>query len=202
MTGWETRIDTGALGATNPSIAWTGTQFGVTWEDYRSDGTNADIYFRRVSIIGVPVASETNLGKVQRARMPAIVWTGSEYGIAYYDDNGALPYDTFLSRLSPLGAPSGGRIDVSGLAGDALNPAIVWTGSGYVVVYRTAQDLYACTISGAGVKVGSDVQLVVSSSTILSPAAIWSGSQVAMAWSDTRDGSYSEIYFSLVDWCQ
>src|SRR4030042_69687 len=48
--GSDLRVTSEASNSAVPSLAWTGSEFGVSWEDYREG--NDEIYFARVSSAG------------------------------------------------------------------------------------------------------------------------------------------------------
>lgn len=69
-----------------PSLVWTGTEYGVTWYDYR-DG-NQEIYFARISASGAKQGDDLRLTNAdgRYSESPSLVWTGTEYGVAWADD--------------------------------------------------------------------------------------------------------------------
>ena len=67
-----------------PDIVWTGTEYGVAWTDDR-DGTT-EIYFARVDASGNKIGQDLQVSVGgSDARMVSLVWTGSEYGMAWRD---------------------------------------------------------------------------------------------------------------------
>ncbi len=85
--GSDTRISVDdAYDSDNPSLVWTGTEFGVAWEDYR-DGDFWEIFFGRIDSNGTKIGSDTRISvdDTYNSEFPFLVWTGSEYGISWED---------------------------------------------------------------------------------------------------------------------
>lgn len=142
-------ISTAPNGQSNPSVAFDGTNYLVTWLDLRNQPTligppNSDIYGARVSMAGVlldgPPASGGFMidggGSIQRTP-PHVIFLGNEYLVAWsnlgFSNSGLL--GVRAARVSTAGTlPSGaGRtIPVIGppVAGLATQPASVVMASG------------------------------------------------------------------------
>lgn len=69
-----------------PSIAGSGSGFGLAWSDNRDAGMNGEIYFALFDAYGTPVTAETRLttndGFTTR---PWLLWTGAEFEIFFLD---------------------------------------------------------------------------------------------------------------------
>ena len=66
-------------------MVWTGSEHGVAWHDNR-DGVDSEIYFARISADGVKVGSDVRITSAGYSSVPSLVWSGSEYGVAWQDD--------------------------------------------------------------------------------------------------------------------
>lgn len=78
------RITNNTASSVYPSLVWTGTEYGVTWEDTR-DG-NYEIYFARINSAGVKQGGDIRITNYAGAsQSPVLVWTGAEYGLAWDD---------------------------------------------------------------------------------------------------------------------
>lgn len=95
-----------------------------------------------------------------------------------------------------------GQVQITDAPGDSIQPVMVWTGSGYGIVWadrRTPNfQIFFARLDAFGEKLGSDVQLSDSTGSGMAPSLTWTGSEFAVAWLDTRDGN-NEIYFSRLD---
>ncbi|MFH1437212.1 MAG: hypothetical protein ABIJ56_16005 [Pseudomonadota bacterium] len=88
-----TRLDSGTLVSENgfyiefPSLAWTGSVYGVAWGQLSL--WNSAIYLAVVSADGNEVGPPMKISESDwtiYAKMPSLAWTGSEFGVAWYDE--------------------------------------------------------------------------------------------------------------------
>jgi hypothetical protein len=79
------RVTSAAGGAIDPAIAWSGSEWGIVWDDTRTG--NEEIWFARIDANGVKVGSDFQVSNAPgHSRNPSIVWAGGKYGIAWSDD--------------------------------------------------------------------------------------------------------------------
>ena len=74
-----------AFHAWYPSLAWTGSEYGVSWRDDRNG--NDEIYFARLNDTGTKLIPELRLtddpgGSI----LPALVWNGERHAVVWQDD--------------------------------------------------------------------------------------------------------------------
>jgi hypothetical protein len=83
------------LESIQPSLVWTGWEFGVAWADNRNDADGSGdwgIYFARVSELGVKLGDDVRVSDpAADAVDPSLVWTGTQYGVAWKDFRDAAP---------------------------------------------------------------------------------------------------------------
>lgn len=123
--GAESAATASASGAFAPSLAPTGSGFGLVWTDYR-DG-NSEIYFRRLSSTGAAAGSEirvTSDGGV--SQYPTIAWNGGEFGVSWYDTRSGAN-EIWFTRLTSTGGGISNTQVVDGYGG--LRSSLSW-GSG------------------------------------------------------------------------
>jgi hypothetical protein len=132
--GSDIRVTNDASGSGFPSLSWTGSEFGLSW----------DGYFARVSAAGVKQGSDVQIGGV----FPSLVWTGSEFGVSWNGIN--------FARISATGVKQGSDVQITS---SGSRPSLVWTGSEFGVSW---DGIYFARISAAGVKQGDDVQITSS----------------------------------------
>jgi hypothetical protein len=70
---------------------------------------------------------------------PSLVWTGSGYGVAWWDDRDGNN-EIYFARLSSEGVKVGGDVRVTTDAFISREPSLVWTGSGYGVAWGDDRD--------------------------------------------------------------
>jgi hypothetical protein len=94
--GDDVRVTTNASESSWPSLVWTGSGYGVAWDDQR-DGHSA--YFARLTPEGVKVGGDMRVTTAaSSSAYPSLVWTGSGYGVAWYDDRDGNP-EIYFTRL-------------------------------------------------------------------------------------------------------
>lgn len=169
------------------SVAWSGIGLGVAWHEHEPGAGGERIVFARLSGSGQPVGSPVELETATRARGPSIVWTGSEYGVAWWSDATGTPAIAF-ARLDALGQIAGAITRVTTETSAARWPSLVWTGAEYGVAWsdeRTGtSEVFFTRIDRDGLEIGDDVQ--VSATGGASPILAWNGSGYGLAW--TRPG--------------
>ncbi|HUT51877.1 MAG TPA: MopE-related protein [bacterium] len=212
--GSDVRITSDASDSLYPFLVWTGSQYGVSWEDYR-DG-NAEIYFARVSEAGTKLGSDIRItSDASDSWSPSLVWTGSQYGVSWQDfrndgdglcDSGSgtmdCNYEIYFARISSAGAKLGSDVRITSNADISEFPSLVWTLSEYGVSWDASPDgffgdIYFARISSAGAKIGSDVRITSSANGSGGPSLVWTGSQYGVSWEDPGDNNY-EIYFARI----
>jgi hypothetical protein len=191
----------GSATASVPSVAWDGAGYGIAWQDNR-DG-NDEIYFSRVGPDGtiiVPATRVTN--DAGTSKSPSIVWTGSEYGLAYSDSRSGAQ-QIYFARLSLSGSKIGGLSNdcrISDDFNDCRDPSLVWAGSFYGVAWAgigPTIDVYFRLINADGTTAGSTLAVTASSGICVSPTLAWSGAEFGVAWQSQGSGNY-EIYFRRI----
>ena len=200
VLGSEVRVSQAAGDSWNPSLAWTGSEYGVSWEDPR-DG-NYEIYFARVSAAGAAIGSETRVTNAAGvSAYPSLVWTGSEYGAAF-EDNRDGNFEIYLGRISAAGAPVG-ETRVTQAAGESESPSLVWAGSEFGASWQDFRDgnyeIYFARLSAAGALLGSELRLTSNAGASQNPSLVWTGSEFGVIWNDAADNPDGEIYLLRLD---
>ena len=198
--GADVRVTTSAGSSVNPSIAWNGTEYGVTWGDDRNG--NFEIYFTRLSSTGVKVGGDIRVTTApSTSNFPWLVWTGSEYGVSWQDARTGN-FDIFFARLSTTGDKVGADVNLTQDAVSSEVSSLAWIGTEYGVTWYDQHEgnfeIYFARLSPAGEIVGGALRVTNALGTSALPVLAWSGDRYGVSWDDTRDGSV-EIYFSVVD---
>jgi predicted 3-demethylubiquinone-9 3-methyltransferase (glyoxalase superfamily) len=96
--GSDLRLTSDASASESPSLAWTGSEFGVSWADDR-DG-NYEIYFARVSSFGAKLGSDLRVtSNGSFSYFPSLAWTGSEFGVSWHDSRDGN-YEIYFARIA------------------------------------------------------------------------------------------------------
>ncbi len=179
--------DDGARSAA-PVLAWTGSVFGIIWQDRRD--TDIEIFFASLAPDGSVVASETRV-----TDFPYLVLgfdmaaSSSELGIVWHHDQ-LGSYEVFLSRITPLGARLGSDLVASDDDGIGSSiAAISWSGSRFALAWNDLRDgsteIYYRTFEADGTGATASVRLTDDDGLASgSPELAWSGSEVGMTWSE------------------
>lgn len=190
--------------ALDSSLVWTGSEFGVSWEDNRNG--NFEIYFARISNFGNIIGSEVRITfDADGSRFPSLVWALSEFGVSWQEHRDGN-WEIYFARISSAGAKIGSDIRItydpadSGESSIAEFPSpLVWTGSEYGSSWFDTRDgideIYFARISAGGNKIGSDVRITYSNSD--SPRLVWTGSEFGLSWADYRNINW-QISFSRI----
>jgi hypothetical protein len=188
--GSDVRVSNQSNLSQYPSLAWTGSQFGVSWHDLRDSSPYGEIYFARVSADGVKLGSDMRETTASwQSEHPSLVWTGSEYGMGWMDCRNAPRWEVYFARLSADGVKQGSDLRVTSGATDSWFPDIVWTGSQFGIVYAFYQtdnrEIYFTRVSAAGGKLGGDLRLSYDTGDDDKPILGWTGSEFGVGWAGT-----------------
>jgi hypothetical protein len=199
--GNDVRITNAAGNSGSPSLVWTGSEYGVCWEDDRN--SNNEIYFARLNASGIKQGSDVRVtNDAGESWYSSLVWTGSEYGVCWnYDRDSGL--EIYFARINASGVKQGSDIRITNAGGLSWSPSLVWTGSEFGVSWQDDRDsndeIYFTRINASGVKQGSDVRITNAAGHSDSSSLVWTGSEYGVCWCDDRDGNPPDIYFAQSD---
>jgi hypothetical protein len=197
--GFDTMVSDSGGTSVNPAVAFTGTAFGVTWQDGSSSG-NA-ISFAQLDTSGTKVGGTVEVASASsHALYPDIAWSGSQFLVAWHDDRDG-EYDIYFAILSPSGTPAGAESKLNETTTSATYSSVAWAGSQYGVAWEDnrlgAKQIYLARVTSWGSKSGSDLRVSTGGTSSFVSMA-WSGSEFGIAWQDTRSPT-SEIFMRRVD---
>jgi hypothetical protein len=132
--GSEVRVTDAAGTSTGPSIAWTGSDWGLAWMDER-DGVQ-EIYFTTLDTSGVS-AIQTRVTNVPQSSVePSLAWTGSEFGLMWEDHRlgTTSAWDGYLALVQHDGTVSDEQ-NATLTPMDSSSPDLVWTSSELAYVW-------------------------------------------------------------------
>jgi Putative metal-binding motif len=203
VNGADLRVTTAPGTSTEPSLVWTGDLYGIAWTDDR-DGTYG-IYFNRLADSGARLGPDRRITPPGvMAVSPALVWTGSGFGLAWTDRRNGAP-EIYFTRLAPDGSSVGQQVRVTPGA-FAQSPAITVAADGFGVVWAAdyplvgGNDLFFWKLDPLGAPIG-DARQVTNAPVVESApriAALPAG--FGVAWNDSRvDPGNPEIFFAPLD---
>jgi len=187
-----------SYGAYGPTVAWTGSEFGLAWFDNR-EGPN-EVIFTRVDTDGNKVGSDVIASDLSISSVnPSITFADSEFGLAWQD--GTTSTIIAFSRIDPLGGRIGDVTEVADASSSALYPDVVWSGSQYLVAWHDNRDgdyvIYYALVNEDGTMDGGETRLTATTGEAVHASVVWAGSQYAFAWEDRRSGT--QVYAARVD---
>lgn len=180
----------------------------ITWHDGRSGGnSNSDIYAQRIDAQGNVQWSTNGVALNTSSGMQFNPILASDGAVVTWTDlrKGAADSDVFAQRIDASGTLRwlADGIPVSDTTGIQWIPAITTTSSGGVIITwqdgrsGTKTDVYAVRIDTSGTVAGPSDGVAISTAAgdKFTPAIASNGAGDAfIAWSDSRNGSDSDIY--------
>lgn len=190
--GATTRVTNTSENSLFAGLEWTGSEFGVTWNEMHY-GTPGPVYFKRLSSDGAVIGSDVRVSDPSTdASAGSLVWSGSEYGISWIQSN-----RVYFGRMSGAGTAVGLPIDVSSGTGWTYEPAIAWSGSEYALAWRQGGEIQLARVEARGYVIGTPTNISETTPDSHQPRIEWSGSEYGLAWTDSR-GSFQDTYFARV----
>ena len=204
--GSDIRVTDDINDSSRPSLVWTDSEYGISWEDNRDSWWDQEIYFARISAAGVKIGTDVRItSSAGGSNASSLIWIGSEFGVTWMDDrDGGGAIEIYFARISSAGDKVGTDVRITSDSGWSHSPSLVWSGSEYGVSWvddRNGNDeIYISQISADGIKLGVDARITNDDESSWNPSLAWTGSEFAVSWEDERDGN-GEIYFNRVGWC-
>jgi len=180
----------------HPSVAASGGEFLVAWQDDRNDGVSGeDIYGSRVSDAGVVLdpaglaLSTTNDDQLS----PVVAGNASAFLVVWEDNrnNSTSPdiFGTFVSHGGGILNPGGLAIAQTG--DNEVTPAIAASPTQFLVTWEDRGDVFAARVANNGTVIdssGSALQLADFGEE-QSPAVAALGNNFLVAWVDSRNST-------------
>ena len=181
-------------------LAWTGAEYGIMWDDRRDDW---ETYFNRMNAKGEKLGPDqlVSPGDGTWSLGTGMVWTGSEYVIAYEDQGDLFPdFDLYAQRLDVDGKPIGGNVQ---LEPDQSEDASIGVGLGTLGIAWTHteagnHDVFFRVFDRKLVPVSPKIQLTTGSIAGQSPNVVWNRDHYVVAWYDA-DGTKHAVYGAAID---
>jgi len=125
--GSDVRITSETGSSSSPSLAWTGSEFGVAWGDHR-DGY-WQIYFARISAAGAKVGTDMRITSTTTdASEVDMLWAGSFFTLAWQDMRHAN-MEIYATRLAADGTELDTQTRITNAVGVSHYVDTTWTGS-------------------------------------------------------------------------
>ncbi len=203
LAGSEVSLTPSPAGITTDygDLVWGGTNWGIVATQLRQNVPF--MLFNRLSSTGAPELTDLQLNAAgQGAFQPRIAASPTHFAVAFqeYRAGGSSQSEIVLALVAKTGAANALRVPVT-TSGSAQSPAIVWTGTGWLVFFsdeRTgARRIWMTRFSPAGARLGSD-ELVSCGPPATFPHAAFDGSRVALTWIATIGGQPQAVVKAFV----
>jgi hypothetical protein len=177
------------------SVAWTGAEFGIAWEDDR-DG-DMQTFFARCDANSAPLGvDDVAAPTTGRSFGPSLAWSGSVYGVAYEDNRNGL-YQVFLALLDASGLPTGTDVALTDPSVDAGEASLVWAKDHWAVAYLERNQVWLVEVPANPVPPFSPRLIGSMGGHAENPKLAWTGFGYGVVWQDRRSGNW-DVYFREV----
>jgi hypothetical protein len=199
--GGDVRVTQAPFPSQSPRIAWTGSEYGIVWEDWRHSPSPTDgrveAYFARLDAAGHKIGADLRLTQVGGVESTDIAWNGSEYGVVWSANR--LIY---FARLSRSGVRIGTEVRISDPPGGFIHPRIAWTGSEYGIAYTnwtSPEQIRFARVGASGNVLARDLVVTTTPFESDGPTAsslTWTGTEYGLVWRDLRLAGNPELFFA------
>ena len=197
----DTQLTMAAGGSGFPSLAWSGSELGVAWNDDR-DGNN-EIYFARVSATGQKLTGDVRITNAPASSFaPGLERAGDRYLLTWWDDRSGTS-EIYVRALDDSGVPLGDELQPD--PGQYGQVAVArWSGAELGMIWADFRngilEPYFGRLDDTGAKLGDDQRVSTGGLDIELDGhdLAWTGARFAIAWGDKRTGD-PELYVALAD---
>ncbi|HEY3251534.1 MAG TPA: T9SS type A sorting domain-containing protein [Ignavibacteria bacterium] len=197
--GADIRLTNNPANSGSPSVSVSGSAVHVVWVDYR-DGANGEIYYKRSTNGGVSWGADTRLtSNSSNSSSPSVSVSGSVVHVVWMDTRDGN-YEIYYKRSPDDGISWGSDTRLTNNSATSFSPSVSVSGQFVHAVWRDNRDgndeIYYKRSTNGGVSWGSDLRLTINAAASWYPSVTVSGQAVHVVWSDYRDGSNPEIYYT------
>ncbi|MDD5308832.1 MAG: hypothetical protein PHU25_16075 [Deltaproteobacteria bacterium] len=193
-------------GIEDARIAWAGDEYAVVWSGSVKGGR--DILLKHVTPKGRPFGKPVRISSPgEMSRRPQVVWTGESFALAWTIQLPDADTSKDKYRISFAVVPQKGAapvftraleftsaVDRIALAASGKDFGLAWVGT-----VETKNGIFFARLDLSGNPIGRPIK--VSDDTPQScgrPSLAWGGDGYALAWSDDRQTTGSEVIFSYL----
>ncbi len=188
-----------------PAVAFDGVNYLVVWDDRRDDPTSPMVFGARVSPAG-GILDPVGFPIGPPGGAPAVAFDGTNYLVVYNRNS-----DIHGARVSP----SAVVLDTSGFPistapNNQVWPSVAFDGTNYLVAWydtRNGTNITEVSVFGARVSPGGTLldpdgipisAPLTAFSAMRGPGLAFHGTNYLIAWADTRSGTETNIFGTLV----
>jgi hypothetical protein len=170
--------------AYDPTVVWSGGEFGVAWED---NGINqSEIFFGRAGADNLPVATPVEITVAAgRSMRPSAAWTGTDVALAWEDDrSGAM--EMRFARQAGSGAVPGNDTGETTGGSPALGASLAWNGSHLALAWEDTRagnsGIYLVLLQADGTRLGPDLPVSQGAGDATEASLVWASDHWAVAF--------------------
>lgn len=245
----DRRVSNTTGASRHPALAWNGAGWGLLYAD--DEPNNVEIYFQKLNPNGTTAGSKMRLTNATgTSDWPDVVWTGSNFGVAYQDSRGSTGKDIYFQRIDSNGNVIGTELPVVTAANDQSSPILKWNGTSFAIAFTSYEsgapqvqfqllnadgtvqgntvtvaagvwpdlawndvdhqwalvwhagavgnaEVFFTRLAEDGTALGTPTQITNAAGDSAYPSIDWNGFQYGLSWQDSRNGN-AAIYFTQV----
>jgi len=179
-------------------VLWTGSVFATAWEVRGEQGY--DIRFNELDARGQKMGPDVLVSKgAGFSVQPTLLWDGSQYYIAWSDDNGGNLFQILGRKISAQRELSGDILEFTGLQSDARTPTLLRSPSSNLLLFFSATTQQVCgrMLDGAMAPTGGEFCLSAEGASNYS--ADWINDRFVVAWSLEGEQPGDAIWATTID---
>ena len=182
--GPETRLTNSETWDDNPQLAWTGSEFALSW--IHESKTYFDLMFQRLDPAGKPRGpARALLRQAMLDKNTVLRWTGAGFGVVASEfKGGPAQADLYFRYLDEGGNRQGQAVPIAIEPGIKAPAAMLKNGSDFAIVYlnSTAGAVNFLRTNPLGSPIASALQLNLPGTRCGLPAAANSDKIIVVAW--------------------
>ena len=133
------RVSVGPGDSSYPSIAFSGSEFGIAWDDYRSLARN-EIFFARVSSEGAKIGDDARVAFGSgNAWYCSLLYSDGMY-MAAWEDTRTSSTEVYLAFIDDEGTKMGVDVPVTASTVISARPRLVFTGTEHGLAFHSLRD--------------------------------------------------------------
>ena len=195
--GADTRLTNDADMSWFPSVAVSGSNVHMVWQDYRNN--NYEVYYKRSQDNGATWGADTRLtNSAAWSWYPAAAVSGSSVHVVWFDSTPGN-WEIYYKRSTDGGTTWGADTRLTNTPLGSTFPSVAASGSNVHVTWMDSlggrnHEIYYKRSPDGGATWSADVRLTNDPASSYYPSVAASGARVHVVWSDDRNGNY-ELYY-------
>jgi hypothetical protein len=197
--GSDTRLTNDVNASISPSLAVSGSDIHVVWEDDRDQ--EPEVYHKCSTDGGDTWGSDVRVSTITGSQgAPSVTAVGGYIHVAWIDYGLIGGTEIYYVRSTDGGATWGTPVQISNAALYSVSPSIAARESDVHIVWEDSRfgwwnnEIYYQHSTDDGITWGGEVRLTDDTTFSFTPGIAVSGNILHVAWADMRDGNF-EMYY-------